>query len=109
MVSSILWDRRRNERRSHSVSINASDSARIPRAALREAYQQTRVTHDDGKSTQHEWPGNPEPAECRRACSNSHEIALRLLPDRHHGIMDVLAWNGAFSCDGVLRRNSHGG
>jgi hypothetical protein len=38
-----------------SVSINVSDSAQIPRAALREACQQTCVTHDDGKSTQHKW------------------------------------------------------
>jgi hypothetical protein len=41
-----------------SVSVNASDSGRIP-------------------------SGRP------------------LLPDRHHGMMDVLAWNGASSCDGV--------
>ena len=59
------------------------------------------LMQDDRNSTQHERPGNPEPAECRRACGNSLKIALRLLPNRHHGMMDVLAWNGASSCDGV--------
>jgi hypothetical protein len=42
-----------------SASINASDSAQILRAALREACQQMRVTRDDGNRLQkYEWPGD---------------------------------------------------
>jgi len=42
-----------------STSINARTARESPRAALREACQQTRVTHGDGnRPQQHDWLGN---------------------------------------------------
>ena len=67
-----------------SVSINASDSARIPRAAhrrpaLREACQQTRVTDDDGNRLQrYGWRGTS--GNCRM--SSSVPLFSRTPPSR---------------------------
>src|SRR6476660_708263 len=58
MVSSILWYQ--STRATFTLPFTSTPRAarEPPRAALREACQQTRVTHDDGnRLQQYEWPG----------------------------------------------------
>src|SRR6266478_4622632 len=97
-----------------SVSINAFGRHAHPRAAhrlppaLRLAFQQTRLTYNDGKSTSAPVVRQSGTGKMLSSVQLFSGNRFRLAADRHQGMMDVLPRSGAFSCHGVpSRRNQN--
>jgi hypothetical protein len=91
-VSSILWDRRRDERRSHFRFHQCPHSARNPLAQLFEKLvNKHSARHGAGnRPQQYDWLGNIRELQnvIERAII-SVEAASRPAADRHQGMMDV--------------------
>jgi hypothetical protein len=70
------------------------------------SFQQTPVTHGDGKSTSARVARQSGTCRMSSSLQLSSRNRLRLAADRHQGMMDFLPWSGASSGRGVRLRRS---